>query len=114
MKKDLQAKAYKLRKNLTPAELKLLLHICKKQLNGFRFRRQHIINPYIVDFYCHRAKLVIEIDGESHYAKEEYDLQRSLFLKNKGLKIIKFSNNEIYYNIEKILSIICHHLQTSI
>jgi len=101
-KKDLQSKAKKLRHNLTRAELKLWQRIRNKQLSGFKFRCQHIIAPYIVDFYSHRAKLVIEVDGNSHLTKKEDDLKRDNWLKKQNLKIMRFSNNEVYEDIEKV------------
>ena len=75
-------------------------------MNGIRFRRQHPISKFIVDFYCHKAKLVIEIDGEIHHQKHqaEIDEGRTYELENLDLKIIRFTNDEVIFNIEKVLS----------
>ncbi len=71
--------AEKLRKNMTSAETKLWNSLSNKQLSGFRFKNQHPIHAFIVDFYCHKAKLVIEIDGEVHDGIEQadYDIGRT-------------------------------------
>ena len=113
MDKDLHAKSRELRKNLTQAELKLWLYLRKKQLKGFKFRRQHPIPPYIVDFYCPAAKLVVEVDGASHCGEEAYDIQRQNFLERQGLSVLRFSNDELYNHISKVLYCICNHLEKS-
>jgi len=100
-------------KNLTQAELKLWSCLSKKQLKGFKFRRQHPIPPYIVDFYCPAAKLAIEVDGDSHYGEESYDIQRQNFLERQGISVLRFTNNEIYNYIGKTLHTICEYLEKS-
>ena len=101
-------KAEELRLNMTKAELFLWQHLKKNQLLGLRFKAQHPISQFIVDFYCHKAKLVVEIDGEIHNSPEslEYDKNRTYELEKFGLKVIRFTNfqvlNEIYYVLEKI------------
>ncbi|MGE5357300.1 MAG: endonuclease domain-containing protein [Deltaproteobacteria bacterium] len=99
-----------LRKKVTEAE-KILWEVLKtKKLNGYKFRRQHPILKFILDFYCHESKLGIEIDGQVHNSKEQrfYDEDRTDILKEYGIKIIRFHNNEIIENLEvvklKILS----------
>ena len=63
----------------------------------YRFRRQYIIGNYIVDFYCHQAKLVVELDGSQHYdsAGKEHDQKRTAYLESQGLKVIRFSNLDV-------------------
>ena len=78
-----------LRKRLTPAESFLWEHIRKNQL-GVRFKAQHPVGDFIVDFYCHPAKLVVEIDGPIHYFNSEYDSSRKYEIEEFGLKVIRF------------------------
>jgi len=82
----IQGRARELRRELTPAEGKLWSHLRLKQLCGFRFRRQHAIGSYIVDFYCPSRGLVIEIDGDTHVDREEYDAERTEWLEEQGLR----------------------------
>ncbi len=96
-----------LRKNITEAE-KVLWGYLKGGLNGLKFRRQHPIGFYIADFYCHAVKLVIELDGKIHDKPEVkiLDEQRESELKKWGYEIIRFTNEELFQNIEKILQTI--------
>ncbi|WP_010663472.1 endonuclease domain-containing protein [Marinilabilia salmonicolor] len=98
-------KAKDLRKNMTPAELKLWKYIKNNQILGLRFRRQHPIDIFIADFYCHQIKLVIELDGEVHNNNEnhEYDVNRTAELERLGITVIRFNNHEIMDNIEKVV-----------
>jgi cyclase len=94
---ELFGNAKKLRRNRTEAENILWENIRHKKLNGLKFRRQHPIGDYIIDFYCHDKKLGIEVDGEIHQKKEHKmnDLQRTSELNQLGIQIIRFTNNEI-------------------
>ena len=91
--------ARELRKNMTPQEYKLW-HIYLKNY-PIKFYRQRIIDSYIVDFYCSRAKLVIEIDGSQHYTKDgmEYDEIRTSVLEKYDLEVLRFSNDDINKNL---------------
>jgi very-short-patch-repair endonuclease len=93
---------------MTPSENILWQHLRKKRLSGILFRRQHPISNFIVDFYCHEARLVIEIDGDIHNQQEnkEYDENRTFELEKFGLKVIRFSNDDINNNITKVLEIL--------
>lgn len=101
-------KARYIRKRMTQAEKILWSCIRKNQIQGYRFRRQHPLGHYIADFYCVELKLVIEVDGESHIGKEEYDATRLQAIKEYGLIVLIFSNeevfNELHNVLEKILS----------
>ena len=90
-------RAGKLRKNMTEAESKLWSLLRKKKVEGKRFRRQHPVNKFIVDFYCHECKLVIEVDGGIHQRAEqkEYDTGRTYELEQLGLKVIRFTNSQV-------------------
>lgn len=89
-------KRRKLRENMTIPEKTLWGYIKEEQL-GIKFRRQHSIGEYIVDFYSSKIKLVIEIDGESHFSKEarEYDRIRTQFFNTLGIEVIRFTNEDI-------------------
>ncbi len=74
-----------------------------KQVCGLRFRRQHPIAFFIADFYCHEAKLVIELDGEIHNQQKEYDDGRSAEMEKYFIKVIRFTNSEIENNMENVI-----------
>ncbi len=106
-------KAKLFRNNLTNAESLLWENLKGKQISGMRFRRQHPINIYIVDFYCHQAKLVIEIDGGNHKSQKEYDKNRTLDLESYGLIVIRFFNSEVEKNLENVLKKIINAISNS-
>ena len=103
-------KARKLRLRETVAESKLWELLKNKQLLGFKFRRQHPIETFIVDFYCHQAKLVIEVDGKIHLQHKTTDLERVDEIEKHGIKVIRFTNEQIFYDSEKVLKTIEKHL----
>lgn len=94
-----------LRKETTEAEDKLWQHLRNKKLNGLKFRRQHPLHNYIADFYCHEAKLVIEIDGAVHTTKDnaEYDKGRTYELQELGVTVLRFWNDEVMNDIKMVL-----------
>jgi very-short-patch-repair endonuclease len=108
-----------LRKNSTEAEKKFWEKVRGKRLLGLKFRRQHGIGNYIVDFYCPKLKVVVEIDGESHFTDygQDYDRVRTEFLNELGIKVVRFSNDEVMRNIEGVFSrlkdIVYPHLNSS-
>ena len=104
--KEIITRARELRGNMTIAELKLWAEIKGEQLNGVKFRRQHPISPYIVDFYASQLKLVVEVDGDTHDEQKEYDARRTDFLKRKGYDILHFTNEEIHQDLEGVLEIL--------
>ncbi len=98
-------RARELRREMTPAEKKLWRHICDNQL-GVQFRRQHAVGPYIVDFFCAKRKLVVEVDGDSHAESEQakYDAERTQWLnEQKNYSVVRFWNTDVMHNIEGIL-----------
>jgi very-short-patch-repair endonuclease len=112
-KPNIFEKAKDLRNNMTFAELKLWELLKNKQVQGLRFRAQHPIDIFIADFYCHSLKLVIEVDGGVHLSPEqkEYDIGREAEINHWGIKIIRFTNDEIEKEIDealKIINIICN------
>ncbi|MFN8673477.1 MAG: endonuclease domain-containing protein [Candidatus Sericytochromatia bacterium] len=102
-KPEYKERRQKLRNNMTEPEKKLWEILRNKQM-GVKFRRQHGIGHYIADFYCTDLKMVIEVDGESHFSEEgiEYDKIRDDFMSSLGIITIRVKNNDIMKNIEGI------------
>lgn len=94
--------AIMLRKESTPAEIKLWSRIRNDQL-GVTFRRQHAVGNYIPDFYSAKAKLIIELDGGQHLQQEEYDAKRTKYLEAQGYKVIRFWNNQVMNDIDGVM-----------
>jgi len=97
--------AKELRNKMTPAELFLWEALRKNKL-GVRFKPQHPLDRYIADFYCHKVKLVIEVDGETHDKQLDYDIGRSHELENYGIKVIRFTNQHVINNRDEVITII--------
>ena len=97
--------AKQLRGNMTQAEILMWDKLKNKQLKGYKFRRQHPIHHFIVDFYCHELKLIIEIDGKYHDSEEQKnkDFERTELLAFQGLREIRFTNDEIINTIDSVL-----------
>ncbi len=95
-----------LRTNQTDAESRLWYHLRDRRFQGWKFRRQHILQGYIVDFVCFERKLVIELDGGQHADQETYDNRRTQVLENDGFKVIRFWNNDVLTNLEGVLEMI--------
>ena len=102
---DVFKKAKELRRYETEAEKRLWAKLCRNQMLGLQFRRQHPINRFIVDFYCVKIKLVIEVDGNIHELPENkvYDIGRSQILNDFGITVIRFINNQIIEDIESTI-----------
>lgn len=94
-----------LRNNLTPAEAVLWTYLQKKQLDGRKFRRQHSIGNYIVDFYCPVEKLAVELDGSGHFTPEgeRYDMERDTYISKLGIKMLRYENRDVFNNVEAVL-----------
>ena len=104
------AKRILLRRSQTPQEGILWSKLKNNQL-GFKFRRQYSVGPYVLDFYCPKRKLAVEIDGSQHIENKEYDIERSDYLSTFGIKVIRFWNNEINTNREGVLLKIISELE---
>lgn len=93
---------------MTDAEKLLWVKLRMKQLKGLMFSRQKPLGEYIVDFYCHRVKLVIEVDGEQHFSADsiEYDRIRDEFMRGIGLTVLRFTNTDVMNNIEGVVEVI--------
>ena len=97
-------RARRLGADATIFERKLWAHLRGAQMNGFAFRRQHPVGPYVLDFYCAAAKLAVELDGDQHGtdAGLAYDAARTRFLKQKHIRIIRFGNHELKENLDGV------------
>ena len=93
-----------LRENMTCSENLLWERLKGKQICGLRFRRQHPIDIFIADFYCHEARLVVEIDGEVHNQQKDYDIGRTAEMGKYDILVIRFTNNEVIKEIEEVIS----------
>ncbi|MGB1252562.1 MAG: endonuclease domain-containing protein [Candidatus Promineifilaceae bacterium] len=100
---DILTYARKMRQAPTEPEKRVWAKLCGKQLNGYKFRRQHPLGRFILDFYCHKAKLAIELDGKSHADQAEYDAYRTEIIEAQGIQVIRFSNWDVMTNLEGVL-----------
>ena len=101
---EMQHRARELRRTMTPAERKLWERLRYGQIEGAHFRKQHAVGRFILDFFCAKAKLVIEIDGDTHITQMEYDEQRTQWLnEQKHYRVIRFTNDEVHHHIEAVL-----------
>jgi very-short-patch-repair endonuclease len=96
--------AKQLRRRMTPEEKIIWQHLRAKRLGGFRFRRQQIIGRYVVDFYCHAAGLVVELDGAAHAYQVEQDRERDAFLSGRGLRVLRFKNEQVREDLPRVLA----------
>ena len=95
--------ARSLRSRMTDAERILWYHLRARRLAGFKFRRQLVIEPYIVDFACIEAKLIVEADGGQHGEQENADAERTAFLNRSGYRVLRFWNHEILTDTDAVL-----------
>ena len=109
-KEDLKRKSQSLRRNATPEENKLWYQYLRSY--PVQFYRQKVIGNYIVDFYCHKAHLVVEIDGGQHFedASIKYDEERTIFLNGLGIEVLRFTNDEVRNNFTEV----CHSLDEKV
>jgi very-short-patch-repair endonuclease len=99
-------RARTLRKNPTDAEIRLWSKLRHKQIEGFRFRRQRPVGPYIVDFICLNSQPIIEVDGGQHNEPSEYETRRTQYLENEGFRILRFWNIDVLANTDGVLEVI--------
>jgi very-short-patch-repair endonuclease len=90
----------------TPAEKLLWSRLRDRQLNGLKFRRQQPIGPFVADFFCAECALVVELDGDSHAERVEYDAKRTAFIEREGLQVIRFVNDDVLGNTDAVLEAI--------
>ena len=113
-RKNLKDKRKQLRNNPTQAEAFLWGYLKNSQLEGRKFRRQSSIKNSVVDFYCPEEKFVIELDGDYHFDEKAVhdDKQRTSKLEEKGIRVIRFENQEVLQNLEKVLTEIKQNFKT--
>ncbi len=99
-----------LRQQMTDAERRLWYLLRRKQLEGFRFRRQAPVGKYIADFVCFGERLIVEVDGGSHVDAQAYDEARTAWLKSEGFRVLRFWNNDVLGNQEGVLQTILEAL----
>ncbi len=105
-----------LRKEMTPAEAVLWEKIRNKKLDSYKFRRQHPIGIFIADFFCYEAMLVIELDGSIHHevSQGERDIERTRIINRHGIKVIRFSNEQVLNNLEFVLEAVHKELTSRV
>jgi len=101
-----------LRKHQTPAETRLWNALSRRQLAGLKFRRQHPVGQFIVDFYCPAYKLVIEVDGDIHTYQKAYDNARTEQLQSFGYRVLRFTNEEVLSDLQTVLARIMQVAET--
>jgi len=111
-RQDKEKRRY-LRKNMTKAEVLLWLQLKNRQVRGQRFLRQYGVDRYVVDFYCPKLKLAIEVDGESHFVDgaQEYDRARQAEIEALGITFLRFMNTDIYENLGGVLQAIAGKIE---
>ncbi len=101
-----------LRRSLTPAEAALWSSLQRSQLGGKKFRRQHSVGPYILDFYCPECRLAVELDGQTHFNPKswKYDGDRTGYLNKLNIRVLRFENRDVFEYGDWVLLEIAHHL----
>jgi very-short-patch-repair endonuclease len=110
----IQERARQLRREMTPAETRLWARLQDRQLDGAYFRKQHAVGRFILDFFCAKAKLVVEIDGDTHADPNQiaYDAERTQWLcEQRHYRVIRFTNRDVHRNIEGVLERILEELK---
>jgi very-short-patch-repair endonuclease len=105
--------ARELRNNATNAERLLWQRLRRRQLNGFKFRRQRPIGRYICDFVCLEAAIVVELDGSQHVTQEPYDANRYTLLRSNGFRVLRFWNNDVLLHTDSVVETIYEALHRS-
>ncbi|WP_371396298.1 endonuclease domain-containing protein [Fretibacter rubidus] len=114
LRTQLISTARRLRRDATPAEVKLWAALRDFKPVGFHFRRQVPMGDYIVDFACHSAKVVIEVDGEHHALEPQKskDVQRDHWLTEQGYRVVRYWNDDIMTNLDNLMDALLHTLDT--
>jgi very-short-patch-repair endonuclease len=110
----LKSRRKELRNNATPAERLLWHRLRASQLGGYKFRRQHSVGSYILDFYCPIARLAIELDGDSHFTDDAlvYDRERTAYLNALQIRVLRFLNTQVYEELDAVCEGILEELVT--
>ncbi len=112
---EILSRCRKLRKSQTSAELKLWSCLKNRQIFGLKFRRQHPIGKFLIDFYCHEARIAIELDGGGHAEppQAKHDNERTKFLETEGIKVLRFWNTDVSKNLEGVVKAIADAVPSS-
>ena len=105
---EVRSRVRGLRDAMTDSERALWARLRGAQLGGYKFRRQHPVPPYFVDFYCERVRLAIEVDGPQHTIQS--DAARTVFLRSRGIAILRFGSNDVLRQIDAVIEAIWNHL----
>ena len=108
---DLKHRARRLRRQQTDAERELWSRLRGREVGGAKFRRQHAIGRYIVDFCCPERQLVVELDGGQHLVQEKSDLRRTAFLLRRGYRMLRFWDNDVLLNVDVVMEEIARALR---
>ena len=111
MEDVLEARARRLRRNMTDAERLLWRHLRNRQMHGHKFRRQVVIGRYIADFACIEARLIVEADGGQHGERTRYDENRTRWFQSRGYRVLRFWNHEILNSLPDVLNTIAMALE---
>jgi adenine-specific DNA-methyltransferase len=95
-----------MRKVPSKAENSLWLVLRNRQVDGLKFRRQHVLGSYIADFFCAEQHLVVELDGDTHASQEPYDLQRTQWMESQGFRVMRFTNFDVLENLDAVVEAI--------
>src|SRR5690349_5507680 len=95
--------AREMRHDPSPAEQKLWYELRDRRLGGFKFRRQQPVGPFVADFYCADCQLIVELDGDTHAGREDYDAARTAWLANNGHRVVRFTNDDVHHNLKGVL-----------
>jgi very-short-patch-repair endonuclease len=111
-RETLKTQRRELRHSLTPAEAALWKSLRRSQLCGKKFRRQHSVGPYILDFYCPEFRLAVELDGQAHFNPPawEHDCDRTEYLNRLNVRVLRFENRDVFENLDWVLREISTHL----
>ena len=109
-KSEGKEKRRQLRNNAPTAESVVWTRLSKKQVHGFKFRRQYGVGPYVIDFYCPALNLAVEIDGDSHFVADANgnDERRQAFIESFGIRFLRFTNDQVYRELDNVLETISH------
>src|SRR5687768_12460175 len=98
------------RSEASPAERKLWSRLRSRQLQGFKFRRQVWLGPFIADFFCAEARLIVEVDGDTHAFQQQYDQCRTAWLAREGFRVVRVANSDVMQNVDGVLAYIASYL----
>ena len=103
--------AREMRHEPVPAERIVWSRLRDRRLGGYKFRRQVPLGPFIADFFCAERKLVVELDGDSHDGREDYDEERTAWLNGEGIRVVRFVNQDMYEQVDAVLEAIRRELE---